>query len=232
MSDTSDPPRPRLLVVEDDPGIRRALAINLGAAGFEVEEAGTGERALELVGRMRPDGIILDLGLPGIGGIEVINGVRGWSQVPILVLSVRSDEGDKVDALEAGADDYVTKPFGIAELVARLRALLRRASDGEPDPIVETESFTVDLPARRVRREDTEVHLTPTEWSLLEALVRNPDRLLSQRQLLQTVWGPQYGDESNYLRVYMGQLRRKLERDPARPRHLITEPGVGYRFLP
>jgi two-component system KDP operon response regulator KdpE len=220
----------KALVIEDDPQIRRALAINLEAREFEVEEAGTGEEGLKIAGRWHPDVVVLDLGLPGIDGIEVIRGLRGWSEVPILVLSVREREADKVEALDAGADDYVTKPFGVDELLARIRALLRRAREEVSEPIVDTPSFKVDLAGHRVTRGGEEVHLTPTEWALLEALVRNPDRLISQRQLLQMVWGPQYGTESNYLRVYMAQLRRKLEADPSRPVHLITEPGIGYRF--
>ena len=177
--------------------------------------------------------VIFDLGLPGIDGIDVVEGLRGWSDVPIIVLSVRDAEADKIAALDAGADDYVTKPFAMGELLARLRAATRRAAPNpEDEPIVVTDAFTVDLAATRVERDGEQVHLTPTEWHLLEVLVRNPGRLVSQRQLLQTVWGPQYERESNYLRVYMAQLRRKLEHDPSRPRHLITEPGMGYRFEP
>lgn len=218
--------------MEDDPQIRRALAINLQAHGFSIETAPDGEAALRLAGRSSPDIFVLDLGLPGMDGIEVIRGVRGWSEVPILVLSVREREADKIEALDAGADDYLTKPFGIGELLARLRALLRRSQAGTEEATVQAAGFSVDLAARRVTKDGDEVHLTPTEWGLLEVLVRNPDRLVSQRQLLQAVWGPQYGTESNYLRVYMAQLRRKLETDPSRPAHLITEPGVGYRFRP
>ena len=174
--------------------------------------------------------MILDLGLPGIDGIEVIRGLRGWTQIPIIVLSVREGERDKVAALDAGADDYVTKPFGMDELLARLRAALRRATPAEEAAEVETPDFTVDLAAKRVVRGDDEVRLTPTEWEIVEMLVRNPGRLVTQRQLLQEVWGPQYSTETNYLRVYMAQIRRKLEPDPARPRYFVTEARMGYRF--
>lgn len=223
----------RVLVVDDEPQIRRALRTNLAARGYDVDQAATGEEALEQAAAHHPDVVILDLGLPGIDGIAVVEGLRGWTSVPIIVLSVRDAEADKIAALDAGADDYVTKPFSMGELLARLRAATRRAAPGpDEEPIIVTSSFTVDLTAKRVRRDGDEVHLTPTEWQLLEALVRNPGRLVSQRQLLQTVWGPQYERETNYLRVYLAQLRRKLEADPSRPRHLITEPGMGYRFEP
>jgi two-component system KDP operon response regulator KdpE len=179
--------------------------------------------------------VLLDLGLPDMDGSEVIRGLRGWTRVPIIVLSARHTSGEKVRALDAGADDYVTKPFGMDELLARLRAAVRRAEPepgAEPEPVVATEAFTVDLAARRVRRDGADVRLTPTEWHLLEILVRNPGRLIPQTRLLQEVWGPAYRTETNYLRVYLAQLRRKLEPDPSRPRHLITEPGMGYRFEP
>jgi two-component system, OmpR family, KDP operon response regulator KdpE len=222
----------RVLVVDDEPQIRRALGINLKARGYDVELAESGERALELAARTHPDVVVLDLGLPGIDGIEVIRGLRGWSAIPIIVLSVREGETDKVAALDAGADDYVTKPFGMDELLARLRAALRRAAPGIDEPVVATDDFTVDLSAKRVTRAGGEdVRLTPTEWQILEVLVRHRGRLVSGRRLLQDVWGPSYGTETNYLRVYMAQLRRKLEADPARPRHLLTEPGMGYRFV-
>jgi two-component system KDP operon response regulator KdpE len=174
--------------------------------------------------------VVLDLGLPGIDGIEVVRGLRGWTSVPIIVLSVRGDESDKVAALDAGADDYVTKPFGMNELLARLRAALRRRAPAEEEALVATPAFTIDLAAKRVTREGEEVHLTPTEWHLVEMLVRNEGKLVSQRQLLQEVWGPQYETETNYLRVYLAQIRRKLEPDPSQPRYFITEPGMGYRF--
>jgi two-component system KDP operon response regulator KdpE len=224
----------RVLVVDDDAQILRALRINLAARGYQVLTAVDGTAALTAAADAPPDVVVLDLGLPDLDGTEVIAGLRGWTQVPIIVLSARTDSHDKVDALDAGADDYVTKPFGMAELLARLRAAVRRASggQGDGDPVVVTATFTVDLAAKRVRRGDAEVHLTPTEWGLLEQLVRNPGRLVGQKQLLREVWGPAYTRESNYLRVYLAQLRRKLELDPAHPRHLITEPGMGYRFEP
>jgi two-component system, OmpR family, KDP operon response regulator KdpE len=220
----------RVLVVDDEPQIRRALSINLRARGYDVEVAHDGERALDLAARKHPDVVVLDLGLPGIDGVEVIRGLRGWTQVPVVVLSVRDAEGDKVAALDAGADDYVTKPFGMDELLARLRAALRRTVPAEEEAVIDTADFTIDLAAKKVQRDGQEVRLTPTEWHLVEALVRNRGRLVAQRQLLQEVWGPQYHDETNYLRVFMAQVRRKLEPEPAHPRYFITEPGMGYRF--
>ncbi len=220
----------RVLVVDDEPQIRRALATNLRAREYEVDLAATGEEALKLAAEHHPDVVILDIGLPGIDGIEVVRGLRGWSAVPIIMLSVREDELDKVDALDAGADDYVTKPFGMNELLARLRAAVRRAAPVEEMPIIETDDFVIDLAAKRVTRDGAEVHLTPTEWGLVEQLVRNRGKLVTQRQLLQEVWGPQYATETNYLRVYLAGLRRKLEPDPSQPRYFITEPGMGYRF--
>ena len=220
----------RVLVVDDEPQILRALGINLRARGYEVDLAPDGERALDVAARHHPDVVVLDLGLPGIDGVDVIRGIRGWSQVPIVVLSVRDAEGDKVAALDAGADDYVTKPFGMDELLARLRAALRRTTPAEEEALVETEDFTIDLAAKKVRRDGEEVRLTPTEWNLVEVLVRNRGRLVAQTQLLQEVWGPQYHDETNYLRVFMAQVRRKLEPEPSHPRYFITEPGMGYRF--
>jgi two-component system KDP operon response regulator KdpE len=222
----------RILVVDDEAQIRRALAVNLRARGYEVELAATGEEALQAAAENRPDVVLLDLGLPGLDGTEVVRGLRGWSSVPIIVLSVRDAERDKVAALDAGADDYVTKPFGMDELLARLRAALRRHQPAPEAAVVATPDFSIDLAAARVTKDGTEVHLTPTEWGLVENLVRNPGRLLTQRFLLQHVWGPQYERETNYLRVYMAQLRRKLEPDPSRPRYFITEPGMGYRFEP
>ena len=221
---------PRVLVVDDEPQIRRALGVNLRARGYEVDLAGSGEEALELAARGHPDVVVLDLGLPGIGGVEVIEGLRGWSQVPVIVLSVRDAEADKVAALDAGADDYVTKPFGMDELLARLRAALRRSVPSEEESVVTTADFVIDLVSKRVVRDDEEVRLTPTEWHIIEVLVRNAGRLVAQRQLLQEVWGPQYERETNYLRVFMAQIRRKLEPDPSRPRYFVTEPGMGYRF--
>jgi len=225
--------RPTVLVVDDEPQIRRALGINLKARGFDPLLAADGTTALRLASKRHPDAVVVDLGLPDIDGTEVIAGIRGWSEVPILVLSVREGERDKVEALDAGADDYVTKPFGIEELMARLRAIMRRAqpTDGE-QPVLDAGGFTVDLGAHRVLRDGKEVSLTPTEWGVLAVLARSPGRLVTQKQLLHEVWGPQYDTEAHYLRVYMGQLRRKLEADPSRPVHLITEAGMGYRLEP
>jgi two-component system KDP operon response regulator KdpE len=221
----------RILAVDDEPQILRALATNLRARGYDVELSQTGEAALTLAARKHPDLVILDLGLPGIDGVEVIRGLRGWTSVPIIVLSVREAERDKVAALDAGAD-YVTKPFGMDELLARLRAALRRATPAEEEAVVETDQFTVDLAAKRVTKGDREVRLTPTEWHIVEVLVGNAGKLVTQRQLLQEVWGPQYEKETNYLRVYLAQIRAKLEPDPARPRYFITEARMGYRFEP
>jgi two-component system KDP operon response regulator KdpE len=208
----------RVLVVDDEPQIRRALAINLRARGYQVDLAATGEEALNAVADQPPDVVVLDLGLPGISGLQVIQGLRGWTRVPIIVLSVREREADKVAALDAGADDYVTKPFGINELLARLRAAVRRATPtNEQTPVVQTPDFRVDLAAKQVTRNDREVRLTPTEWQLVELLVRHPGRLVSQRQLLQEVWGPTYREETNYLRIFIAQIRRKLEPEPTPP---------------
>ncbi|MEW2416709.1 response regulator [Streptomyces sp. NPDC046866] len=224
----------RVLVVDDEPQIVRALVINLKARKYEVDAAADGAGALELAAARHPDVVVLDLGLPDMDGVEVIKGLRGWTRVPILVLSARHSSDEKVEALDAGADDYVTKPFGMDELLARLRAAVRRAEpaagSGEDGIVVETDGFTVDLAAKKAVREGRDVRLTPTEWHLLEVLVRNGGKLVGQKQLLQEVWGPSYGTETNYLRVYMAQLRRKLEADPSHPRHFITEPGMGYRF--
>ncbi|KOX05567.1 MULTISPECIES: response regulator [Micromonospora] len=224
----------RILVVDDEPQILRALRINLRARRYDVDVAGTGAAALKAAATHPPDLVVLDLGLPDIDGVEVIRGLRGWTAVPIIVLSGRAGSEDKVAALDAGADDYVTKPFGVEELLARIRAVTRRlGTSSEAVPALRIGQHTVDLADRSVRRDDgTEVKLTPTQWSVLEKLVRHPGKLVSQRQLLQEVWGPEYQNETNYLRQYLAQLRRKLEDDPARPRHLITEPGMGYRYRP
>ena len=223
----------RVLVVDDEPQIRRALATNLEIRGYEVDLAATGEDALRMAGERRPDVVVLDLGLPGIDGLQVITGLRGWTDVPIIVLSVRESEAAKVAALDAGADDYVTKPFGIDELLARVRASVRRSTP-PPDEVqvVTTDHLVIDLAARRLRRDGHAVRLTPTEWHLVELLVRNSGKLVTQRQLLQEVWGPEFATETNYLRVYFARIRRKLEVDPAAPAHFITEPGMGYRFGP
>ncbi|HSA49875.1 MAG TPA: response regulator [Yinghuangia sp.] len=222
----------RVLVVDDEPQIVRALAINLKARGYDVDTAADGTRALAAAAERHPDVVLLDLGLPDLDGVEVIRGLRGWTKVPIIVLSARQASDEKVAALDAGADDYVTKPFGMDELLARLRAAVRRAAPADEAPVVVTDAFTVDLAAKKALRDGRDVRLTPTEWHLLEVLVRHAGRLVSQRALLQEVWGPQYSTETNYLRVYMAQLRRKLEPDPSHPRHLRTEPGMGYRFEP
>jgi two-component system KDP operon response regulator KdpE len=222
----------RVLIVEDDLPLLRALSINLRARHYDVDTAADGTTALRTAAGTPPDVVILDLGLPDMDGVEVIHGLRGWTQVPIIILSARDRQGDKVQGLDAGADDYLTKPFGMEELLARVRASLRRAQPTADVPLVTTEAFSIDLTAKRVTTPAGDVRLTPTEWQLLEALVRHPGRLVGSRQLLHEVWGPGYDTETNYLRVYMAQLRRKLEADPSRPRHLITEPGIGYRFQP
>jgi two-component system, OmpR family, KDP operon response regulator KdpE len=231
-----------VLVIDDEPQIVRALRINLRVRQYDVHTAGSGGEALEIAARHPPDLVILDLGLPDLDGVEVIHGLRGWTDAPIIVLSGRADSTDKVEALDAGADDYVTKPFGMDELLARMRAVSRRtAADGDV-PEVRLGDLIVDLAAKRVRRTATteaaqpagngDIRLTPTEWHLLEVLLRNPGKLLSQQQLLAEVWGPGYSDATGNLRLYMAQLRRKLEPDPARPRWLLTEPGMGYRYQP
>lgn len=222
----------RVLIVDDEPAILKALSINLRARKYEVFTAATGTEALAVAAAHPPEVVILDLGLPDLNGVEVIGGLRGWTSVPILVLSGRSDSADKVDALDAGADDYVTKPFGMDELLARLRAMTRRGVVAEDQPLVAFGDVTVDMAARRVSRADAEVRLTPTEWHLLEVLLRHPGKLLSQRQLLIEVWGPGYETAQGNLRLYMGQLRKKLEPDPSRPRYFHNEPGMGYRFDP
>ena len=222
----------RVLVVDDEPQIVRALRINLRARNYEVRTAQTGAQALDDAAQHPPDLVILDLGLPDLDGVDVIGGLRGWTDAPIIVLSGRTDSTDKVEALDAGADDYVTKPFGMDELLARMRAAARRSVPEPSEPRVTLGDLTIDLAAKRVIRGGQDIRLTPTEWHLLEVLVRHPGKLLSQRQLLHEVWGPGYADATGNLRLYMAQLRRKLETDPARPRWLLTEPGMGYRFQP
>jgi two-component system, OmpR family, KDP operon response regulator KdpE len=247
-----------VLVIDDEPQILRALRINLRVRQYEVHTAGSAGEALELAARHPPDLVILDLGLPDLDGVEVIHGLRGWTEAPIIVLSGRADSTDKVEALDAGADDYVTKPFGMDELLARMRAVSRRAgADDDYKPQVRLGDLVVDLAAKRVMRQPrsgaadpsagaasagaasagangagTDIRLTPTEWHLLEVLLRNPGKLLSQQQLLAEVWGPGYADATGNLRLYMAQLRRKLEPDHARPHWLLTEPGMGYRYQP
>jgi len=258
----------RVLVVDDEPQILRALRINLRVRDYDVHVAATGAEALEVAGRYPPDLVILDLGLPDLDGVEVIQGLRGWTKAPIIVLSGRADSVDKVEALDAGADDYITKPFGVEELLARMRAAVRRTGAVEDLPRIKLGHLVVDLAAKRVTRQAAvpagdqagaalagaargpagadgspagadggpaqadDIRLTPTEWHLLEVLLRNPGKLLSRNQLLTEVWGPGYADATGNLRLYMAQLRRKLEPDPARPRWLITEPGMGYRYQP
>jgi len=221
----------RVLVVDDEPGLVRALAINLRAHGWEVATGADGAQALDLAASWRPDVVLLDLGLPDIPGLDVIAGIRGWSRVPIVVLSARQHGEDKVDALDAGADDYVTKPFAMNELLARLRAAVRRAAPGDAtEAVVVAGELEIDLARRRVLRAGAEVRLSPTEWAIVQVLVRNRGRLVSREQLLREVWGPAYTSETGYLRVYTAQLRRKLEADPSNPRHLRTQPGMGYVF--
>ena len=251
----------RVLVVDDEPQILRALRINLRVRSYQVDTAATGAQALEMAARHPPDLVILDLGLPDLDGVEVIEGLRGWTTAPIIVLSGRADSMDKVEALDAGADDYVTKPFAMEELLARMRATARRAGTADDKPQIRLGDLVVDLAAKRVIRDaglagsapagdspaadftaadspaadftaSQDIRLTPTEWHLLEVLLRNPGKLLSQRQLLAEVWGPGYADAAGNLRLYMAQLRRKLEPDPGRPRWLLTEPGMGYRYQP
>ncbi len=230
----------RVLVVDDEPQILRALRINLRVRGYEVYTAENGTVALQEAARHPPDLVILDLGLPDLDGTAVIAGLRGWTDAPIIVLSGRTDSADKVEALDSGADDYVTKPFGMDELLARMRAVGRRSAAEAPEPRIKLGTLTVDLAAKRVIRDPapgadgatTDIRLTPTEWNLLEILLRHPGKLLSQKQLLNDVWGPGYAEASGNLRLYMAQLRRKLEPDPARPRWLLTEPGMGYRYQP
>jgi two-component system KDP operon response regulator KdpE len=220
----------RVLVVDDEPEIVRALTIVLRGAGYAVEAARTKAGALQAVATRPPEAVVLDLVLPDGDGVAVCRDIRSWSRLPILVLSAVGDEREKVRALDAGADDYVTKPFGTDELLARLRAVLRRAPDSDHATSLEIGELTIDLEDRRVHRDGKEVHLTPIEFDLLRMLARYPGRLVTQRQLLQEVWGPQYVEESQYLRVHIAHIRAKLEPDPARPRYVITEPGVGYRL--
>jgi len=220
----------QVLVVDDEPAMRRTLSLNLRARGYEVEVAGTGEEALARLRAGGTDLVLLDLGLPDLGGLEVLTRLRTWSQVPVIVVSARHASEEKVAALDAGADDYVTKPVGVDELLARIRAAVRRVP--EPERVVEAGELRIDLDARRVSVAGEAVRLTPTEWRILDALVSRPGRLVPQGELLRTVWGPAYEKETNYLRVYLSTLRRKLEADPSRPRHLVTEPGMGYRFVP
>lgn len=226
----------RVLVVDDEPQIQRALEVNLVARGYQVDLAGTGEEALALAVSRRPDVVLLDLGLPGLDGLGVIGGLRSWSQMPILVLSARGEESDKVTALDAGADDYVAKPFGMGELLARMRAVLRRRQPDVGDPVIRTPDFRLDLSTKQALRAvdgdvtPEEVRLTPIEWGLVEVMVRNAGRLVPRAELLREVWGPEHEQDSNYLRVHIANVRRKLEPEPSRPRYFLNEPGMGYRF--
>ena len=222
----------RVLVADDDPQILKALRIILTAHGYDVSTARDGREAIDAAAHDRPDVIVLDLGMPRLDGVAVIQAVRGWATTPILVVSGRTDTSGKVDALDAGADDYVTKPFATEELLARIRALTRRGSEATEQPVVAFGDVVVDLAAKRVTRAGHDVRLTPTEWAVLEPLVRNPRRLVTQQTLLTSVWGPTHTRDSGYLRIYLGTLRKKLEPEPSRPRYLITEPGIGYRFTP
>lgn len=225
-------PRLQILIIEDEAQIRRFLRSSLAANGYDLLEAGSAKDGLEQAAQLRPDAIILDLGLPDLDGIEVLRRIRSWSAVPVVILTARGQEQEKIALLDAGADDYLTKPFGVGELLARIRAALRRTAGAQvaEAPVVSAGDLRIDLGRRQVQRGGAEVHLTPIEYRLLAALVRNLGRVVTQRQLLQEVWGPEYTDSAHYLRIYMQHLRHKLEADPARPRHLITEPGVGYRF--
>ena len=231
----------KVLVVDDDPRILRTLEVNLRARGYGVVLARSGEDALQLAAHHHPDAVILDLGLPAIDGLDVVSGLRGWTSVPIVILSGRETESAKVEALDLGADDYLTKPFGMDELFARLRAALRRAVVPEGDPVVTTPDFRIDFAAKQVHRSaraaqggepGQQVRLTPTQWHIVEVLVRHAGRLVTHEQLLREVWGPTYGKETNYLRVFMTQIRQKLEPEPSRPRYFVTEPGIGFRFEP
>lgn len=223
----------RVLIIEDDTQLRKTLRLNFLARGYVVEEATDGEEAIARSVTFKPDLLVVDLGLPKVDGLDVIAAVRLWSKVPILVLTARGSEADKVLALDLGADDYVTKPFGVDELFARIRALSRRSfGDSEDKQLIETRSFTVDLSQGSVLLSSgKQPHLTPIEWRLMNHLARNPGRLITQREILQAVWGPEFGTEANYLRVHLAHLRQKVEPDPSVPRHIVTEPGLGYRFF-
>jgi two-component system KDP operon response regulator KdpE len=220
-----------VLVIEDDAPLRRALRIFLEAHQYNVVLAGSAAEGLEVAAREHPDVVILDLGLPDMDGVTVATALRGWSTVPIVVLSARDSESVKVAALDAGADDYVTKPFAMNEFLARLRAALRRGKPTDAQPVVKTSAFVIDLGMKQVHKGNEQIRLTPTEWQIVETLVRNRGRLVTQQQLLQQVWGPQYERETHYLRIYLSQIRRKLEPNPSKPRFFITEPGMGYRFV-
>ena len=221
-----------ILLIDDDEGLLRTLRINLNARGYETRVAMTAGAGLAAASNEPPDLVVVDLGLPDLDGLQVVEGLRAWTSVPIIVLSARHAETAKVAAFDLGADDYVTKPFGLNEFMARIRAALRRGAPAVEAPVITTDAFTIDLSAKRVTGPGGEIRLTPTEWHLLEALARQPDRLVAHRDLLREVWGPGYESETNYLRVHLANLRRKLEPDHARPRYIVTESGLGYRFVP
>jgi two-component system KDP operon response regulator KdpE len=220
-----------VLAVDDDPAILRTLSINLRARGYDVETAGDGRSALQVVDERMPDAVILDLGLPDLDGVAVLRRLRTFTQVPVVVLSARHESDDKVEALDEGADDYVTKPFDMEELLARVRSAIRRAGPGETSVVVVADDVRLDVTERRATRAGDEVRLTPTEWNIVEVLARRQGRLVRQAELLHEVWGPGYDRETNYLRVYLAQLRRKLETDPSRPTIFLTDPGIGYRLV-
>ena len=225
-------PRPRILVVEDEPEIRRLVRLALEREGHETYEADGVERGAIEAGTRRPDLVVVDLGLPDGDGVDLVRQLRTWSDVPIIILSARTDEEDKVEALDAGADDYLVKPFGSPELLARVRAHLRRQGGAGREPVLEFGDIRIDRSRRSVERDGQTLHMTPIEYRLLTHLAAHPHSVLTHRQLLQAVWGPGHAEDAHYLRVYMAQLRKKIESDPARPRHLVTETGIGYRFVP
>ncbi len=222
----------RILIIDDEPQIRRFLRVSLTSHSYDVRDVGTGQAGLDEVASFSPELVILDLGLPDMSGIEVLTQIRAWSKVPIIILSVTEQETDKITALDKGADDYVTKPFGMGELLARMRAALRHtAGVGEEQPVLRFDELVIDLPHRQIKVADEEIKLTPTEYDLMKNLALNAGKVLTHKFLLKAVWGPAYENDIQYLRVFMGQIRRKIETDPSRPRHIITEPGVGYRLL-
>lgn len=221
----------RILVIDDEPQIRKLLKVSLGAHGYEVEEAGTGKDGISRAAIFKPDFLIVDLGLPDMDGKDVVQQIREWSQTPIIILTARDQEQEKIEALDAGADDYVTKPFGMGELMARMRVSLRRAAASENDPVITCGELVIDLVARRVTVGGREIKLTPTEYELMKILAQHRGRVLTHKQLLKAVWGSAYNEDTHYIRVYIGQLRRKVEENPTRPRYIITESGIGYRLM-
>lgn len=221
----------RILAVDDEPQIQRLLKVSLGAHGYEMEEALTGEEGIRKMGLFKPDLLLVDLGLPDMDGKDFVNTVRGWSQVPIIVLSVREQEREKISALDAGADDYVTKPFSVGELMARMRVALRRIGSSDQDAVLHCGELQIDLLQRRVSVAGREIKLTPTEYELLKTLAQYRGRVVTHRQLLKTVWGNNYDEDTHYIRVYIGQLRRKIEENPTQPRYIVTESGIGYRMM-